>query len=341
MWNPPGVLTCRARRIAVSGFLLAVAVGGLTACRTSPSVAAYVGEEQVTVTELDDAVADRTADEAVATFVEGNETAFTRRVLSQLVEEEVYAAAAERYGVQVSNADINDRIEELLGDDDAETVFGQLAEQGITRTDVFENVRQQLTRREIALAEGAVEEPSEEELRARYEDTRESMAEVRLGYITVPDQATADALAAQLRANPAGYAVAAARYPGPTTLAEIDQRAVAEVPPPLVDGVAAAEPNSAFTVITADVQGVVVGFVEEIIYPTFDELRPELEQEFTEASDAAGVSLVDEVRADLDVVINPRYGVLDDAGELVPGDGGVVQLLEDNAAGGGDGGAED
>ena len=50
------MLKRRVPRIAVSGFLLAVAVSGLTACRTAPSVAAYVGDEQVTVAELDAAV---------------------------------------------------------------------------------------------------------------------------------------------------------------------------------------------------------------------------------------------------------------------------------------------
>jgi peptidyl-prolyl cis-trans isomerase SurA len=34
------------------------------------------------------------------------------------------------------------------------------------------------------------------------------------------------------------------------------------------------------------------------------------------------------VRSDLDVTVNPRYGVLED-GQVVPADGGVVQLLED------------
>jgi peptidyl-prolyl cis-trans isomerase SurA len=329
----------RAPRIVVSGFLLAVAVSGLTACRTSPSVAAYVGDEQVTVAELEAAVDARTEDDEIAAFVGDNETEYTRRVLNILVQQQVHTVAAELYGVDVTEADVRSRIDELLGEDDPEAVFSQLAQQGISRSDVFETVRQQLLRREIALAEGEVEEPSEEELRAQYAEAREGLAEVRFGYITVPDQATADTVQAALQADPGRYGAIAAQYPGPTTLAELDQRGLAEVPAPLAEPLATAQPNSAFTLTVDDVQGVIVAFVEGTVYPSFEELRPQLEQESSEAADAAGTSLIDRVREDLDVVINPTYGDLDDTGQIVPGDGGVVQILEDQATGGADDGA--
>ena len=49
------------------------------------------------------------------------------------------------------------------------------------------------------------------------------------------------------------------------------------------------------------------------------------------AADAAGSELVDDVRDDLGVTVNPRYGVLEE-GELVAGDGGVVDILEEGGA---------
>jgi peptidyl-prolyl cis-trans isomerase SurA len=330
------VLKRRARRIAVSGFLLAMAVSGLTACRTSPSVAAYVGDEQVTVTELEAAVDERTADEEVAAYAAAQESTFTRRVLNLLVQGEVHTAAAERYGVEVTDAEVRSRIDDLLGDDDPDTVYSQLAQQGIARADVFETVRQQLLRRELAVSQGEVEEPSEAELEARYEEAREGLAQVRFGYITVPDQATADTLSAQLQADPSRYSAAAAQFAGPYTLPELEERAVSEVPGPLAEQVAAAQPNSVFTQAVEEVEGVIVTFVEGTVYPSFEELRPQLEQEFTDEADAAGTSLVDAVREDLDVVVNPRFGGVDpETGELVPGDGGVVEFLDEQAADGG------
>ena len=50
------MLKRRVPRVLATGFLMAVAVSGLSGCRTSPNVAAYVGDEQVTVAELDAAV---------------------------------------------------------------------------------------------------------------------------------------------------------------------------------------------------------------------------------------------------------------------------------------------
>ena len=60
------MLKRRVSRVITTGFLLAVTVSGLTACRTSPNVAAYVGETQVSVSELESAVEERLTDEAVA-----------------------------------------------------------------------------------------------------------------------------------------------------------------------------------------------------------------------------------------------------------------------------------
>src|SRR5688500_17068734 len=125
---------------------MTVAVSGLTACRTSPNVAAYVGDEQVSVTELDNEVARRLEDPALAAFATGQEDQFTRQELSLLVLAEVHDVAAERYGVRVDGEDVQSRIDDLLSGRDLEAEYGRLAERGISRDDVFETVRQQLVR---------------------------------------------------------------------------------------------------------------------------------------------------------------------------------------------------
>lgn len=332
------MLKRRVPRLLVSGFLLTVAVSGLTACRTSPNVAAYVGEEQVTVTELDEAVAERLADDAIAEWAAGREDEFTRRVLALLVEEEVHAAAAERYDVRVGDDEVRRRIGVLLGDDDPDAVFERLAvEQGVGRDDVFENVRQQMIRQEIAESEGLAEAAGEAELRARYDEVREGLAQVSFGYITVPDQTVADAVLAQLTADPAAYPGLAAQYAGAYTLPALEDRAPDDVPPPLAEGVAAAAPNTGFTVPIPQAGGVVVTFVAGTVYPEFEEVRPQLEEEAAGQADTAGAELISEVRDDLGITVNPRYGVLEE-GRLVPGDGGVVDILGDEPPAEGDAG---
>jgi peptidyl-prolyl cis-trans isomerase SurA len=323
------VLKRRATRVLLSGFALTVAVSGLTACRTSPNVAAYVGEEQVTVTELENAVAARLEDPELAASVEGQADEFTRRVLSLLVRAEVHDAAAERYGVRVDDDDVRRRIQALLAGADADTEYSKLAQQGVSRADVFETVRQQLVSQGVAEAAGESEAPSEADLRTRYEEVREELAEISFGYITVPDEATAASVLASLTANPAGYAAVAAQYPSPTTLAALETRSKEEVPPPLAEGIAAAAPNTGFSLPVPEVGGVIVTFVAGLVYPPFEDVRPQLEQEAVGAAQEAGAGLVDAVREDLGVTVNPRYGVLED-GDLVPGDGGVVDLLEED-----------
>jgi peptidyl-prolyl cis-trans isomerase SurA len=306
---------------------MAVAVSGLSACRTAPNVAAYVGDEQVTVSELDAAVADRLEDDVVAAYAEDQGDDYTRRVLSALVQREVYDAAAQRAGVEVTDAAVRDRIDEVLAAQwpDNETAYAELATQGYTRADVFEEVRELVLRQEIAEAEGQGDALSEEALRARYEDTKDSLTSVSMGYITVPDQATADAVLAQLTASPADYATVAARYPGPATTPELEVRMPEDVPAVLAQGVAAAAPNTGFTIPVAEAGGVVVTFVQGT--PTFEQVREDLEQQARGELDQAGAKLVSDVRDDLGVRFNPRFGVPKDD-KLVAGSG-VVDILGD------------
>lgn len=332
MWQPAEVLKRRAPRLLVSGFVMAVAVSGLAACKTSPNVAAYVGDEQVTVTELENAVERRLADPDVAAFAAEQEAQFTRQVLSLLVGAEVHTAAAERYGVEVDDDDVRRRLEDLLAGSDEDAQYAQLAQRGIGRADVFETVRQQLVRQGIAEAEGKAQPPTEAELRARYDETRESLAEVSFGYITVPDEATAASVLAQLTADPASYPAVAAQYPSPTTLNTLESRPPGDIPPPLAEGIAAAQPNTGFSTPVPEAGGVVVTFVAGSVYPPFEDVRPQLEQEAAGAAQAAGGELVDAVRSDLGVTLNPRYEAVLENGQLVKGESGVVDFLDEGSA---------
>ncbi|UOX99760.1 SurA N-terminal domain-containing protein [Blastococcus sp. PRF04-17] len=322
------MLKRRAARMVVTGLLLTVPLG-LTACRTSPNVAAYVGDEQITVAELEAAMDERTQDETVAAAVAADQDAFTRRVLTVLVQEQVYTEVAARYGVEVDGDDVRAEIDDLLGDGDPDTVFGDLAQQGIGRADVFESVRQRLIRRAVAEAEGRADPLGVEALRARYEEIKGDFAEYSFGYIAVPDEATATAVLAQITATPAAYPTIAAQYPGAYTLPALEERGADELPSVLAEGITTAEPGSGFATPVPETGGVVVTFVEGLVYPPFEELRPQLEATAADEVDAAAGELVTEVQDDLEITVNPRFGVLDGF-RLVPDEGGVVDLLEDD-----------
>ncbi|MFL6169177.1 MAG: SurA N-terminal domain-containing protein [Ornithinibacter sp.] len=318
------------RRRFVAGLLLAVALGGLAACRTDPNVAAYVGDARISEAQLDDAVHQRLEDKAIAAYAKGKEADFTRRVLGFLVDEQVYRAVADRYSVTVSDRQVRSRIETLLNGQDPQAAYDQLAQQGISREDVVENVRQQLIRQEVAKAEGLSDALTEEGLRAAYEQQKESLARKDLGYILVPDQATADAAVAQLNADPRLYSRLAARFPGQLTLPAPQPFASSDVPQPLAEGVASAKPNTAFAVAVPDVGGVVVAFVGGTEYPTFEQARPQLESQAASTADDAATKVVDKNRDGLDITVNPRYGV-ENNGKIEAGGGGVVKILQSAA----------
>ncbi len=317
------MLMPRDPRVVALGVLLAVLA--LAGCRTSPDVAAYVGDAQVTVTELEEAVDERLTDENVAAFASTPGADYARRVLGFLVEREVYAAVAERYDVSVGDAAVRARIDELGGPADPDDVYAELALRGAARTDVVETIRQQLIREEVAEADGAGG-LSESALRTLYGEIREDYAQLEFGYVTVPDQATATAVLAQLTAAPTGYPAVAAEYPGEATLPELLQRAPADLPAVFREEFTAAQPNTGFTKAVKDL-GVVVGFVTGVVYPSFEQLRAQVQAVAAERVDAAGAEAVERVRADLDVTVNPHYGVLDEDGRLVRNDGGVVEIL--------------
>jgi SurA-like protein/parvulin-like peptidyl-prolyl cis-trans isomerase-like protein len=325
MWHARAVTRRRVLAVLAAGL---AAAGGLAGCRTSPSVAAYVGDEQVSVAELDDAVAERLADPDIAAYAAQDRTGYTRQVLSLQVGEEVYAAVARRAGIEVSDADVRVRIDQLLDGNDPAAVFRQVAQQqGASEADVVENVRQQLVRQRLAVDAGRAD-LSEEGLRARYDQTRDSLTQVELGLVTVPDQATADAVLAQLTADPAGYPAVAAPFAGPNTLPQVEARSAAELPPVLAEPVAATPAGRGFTLVVPEAGGVVVSFVRAVVVPEFADVRDQLADQAAGEADESGAELVADARDDLDLRVNPRYGVLEESA-VVAGDGGVVQLLED------------
>ncbi|SCX38607.1 peptidyl-prolyl cis-trans isomerase SurA [Klenkia marina] len=303
-------------------------LAGLAGCRTSPDVAVYVGEERVTVEQVRDAVDDGLADPDVAGYAAGlDDGAYTRQVLDLLIGERVYDAVEARYDVEVTPAQVEDRLEQLFDGQDADQVFAQLAQQqGLLPDDAREIVRQLLVREEVAEAEGLAD-LSDDGLQAAYEQARSAGRQFDFGYITVPDQATADAVVAQLRADPASYDALAAQYAGTYTVAP-RLTTVDELPQVLAAPVQTVLPEGVFSLPVAETGGVVVG---QVRFPAFEDLRADLDRQVRQAASQAAQPLVQDVEDGLDVTLNPRYGALED-GSVVADDGGVVRILDDAAA---------
>ncbi|MGY2127706.1 peptidyl-prolyl cis-trans isomerase [Blastococcus sp. SYSU DS0617] len=317
----------RAPRVVAAGMLVALALPALAACRTSPDVAAYVGEETITVDELRDEVDARRDDPAVTA---GEGADYNRLVLTELVRAAVFDSAAEHFGVDPDPDGLPELFQTLLGGQDPEAYLEEAGARGYSREDTLERVRQVALLQAIAVAEGEAEEPTAAALRATYEQgLAEQPRRVELGIITVPDQATADATVAELRADPESYAAVAAAYPGAGTTpapqpAAIDQ--LAAQAPDLAARVEATPPGGVFATSVQGVSGVLVVVVGEPVVPSFEEVRPQLAAAALQETVAAGEEILAEYQDELDVDVNPRYGELEDGAVVAP-EGGVVRLL--------------
>ncbi|MGY1814249.1 peptidyl-prolyl cis-trans isomerase [Blastococcus sp. SYSU D00820] len=321
----------RTRRPTAPLVLGLLAAAALTGCRTEPSVAAYVGDEQITVAELEAAVQAHRDTEGVTA---GEGADYTRQVLTGLVRAEVYTAAAEQWGVSVDTGELAGLLPGLIEGQDPDAFLEQRAAQGFTRDDVLEQVRQLRILQEIAEAEGLAPEPTEEELQSRYDAARGQLpAEVELGYVLTPDQAVADQVRADLTADPAAYPAVAAQFVSEVTLAEIELVAREDVPPPLADQVAASPAGTVFTTQVEGIPGVFVVVVGDTVVPSFEEVRPLIESAVLSEAVTAAQPVVQEFEDGLDITVNPRFGTLDEEGGVVAGEGGVVQILGTDPSG--------
>ena len=191
-----------AARVVLGGLAVALAAVGLAGCRTDPNVAAYVGGDTISVGQLDDAVAAREAEPQMASYVAAHRDTYPRQVLGLLVTSQVYDAAEQHFGVQVSDDAVRTELDQRLSGSDADQQYASAAAQGYSRQDVFEIIRQQLVRRQIAHVQKLDGALSESSLQAAYQQQLPSLTQKQLGLIDVPDQATADAVIAQLQAEP-------------------------------------------------------------------------------------------------------------------------------------------
>jgi len=321
------VLKRRVPRVLVTGSLLALAVAGLSGCRTSPNVAAYVGQEQITVAQLDSAVRDRLADGDVAAYAKSNGAAFRRQVLTSLIDQRVFDEAAQRYGVTVGEGEIRSRYAELLAarDTDAGTLEKNAAQAGASRRDVLEEVRHIVVVEKIAAATGKGDPLTETALQQRYQQELASFTKKEVGLVQVEDQATADAVLAQLTADPASYATVAAEHPAQNTLPALQELDTTQLPTQVASGIEAAAPNTGFPVPLQGT-GVVVVFVGNAVTQSYAEVRPKLVEEASAAVDKEGASLVSKVRSGMRLTVNPRYGEFK-GGRVTEATGGLVDIL--------------
>jgi hypothetical protein len=143
--------TVSPSRRVVAAVLCAVAAVSLAACSTDQiGAAAVVGDDRITVDELQEQVrdlADSLPDSAGAT---GDQSAAQHAILQRLIQSELLAAVGADEGVEVSDADVDAFIEErVVAQAPGGDIGPLLAQSNLTETSLRDFVRDQLTADEL------------------------------------------------------------------------------------------------------------------------------------------------------------------------------------------------
>ena len=251
----------------------------------------------------------------------GARRVFQQGYLSQQIRRRVLRPAAEEMGIEVDDADVEERLEQIKGDFPSEEEFEKaVADQGLTDEELNGLVRDQIIeerlRAEVTKEAGA----GEDEVRAYYEENRANYDEVRASHILVKDRALAERLAARLDKAPRGeveksFAALAKRH-------SEDKASGAKG-----GDLGWSSPNSYVPEFSGALAKLEVGEISEPVKSqfgfhiirlvgrrskSFEDVRPAIEQELGGvAQDEAWQEWLIDAYREADVEVNSRYGEFD------------------------------
>lgn len=316
--------------------LVVVAIA-LTGCaNVTGAPAASVGDVEISTEQLEaDVVAftflGQLSGAPCGTPIEGEsqDTACVRLTLTNEIQEEVVKAYALANDLAVPDADVLDAIAQLedgLGGPQA--LDDQLAQGGMTR----ERLRVLADRLLLfTVVQDAVvaERLDDEALRALYETSAQQLTSVEVAHILLPTRKEAEEVAGE--ATPENFAKLARQRstdPGSAstggslgTFSETQFRQ--QFDPTFVDAALALEPGQISGVVETQFGFHVIELVRRDV-AAFEQVRDQLSAQ--QAPQIFSDWLIEQYDA-TDIEVNPRYGRLDDAGQVVP-----VRSTEDTPA---------
>lgn len=316
------------KRLIVPFVALALALM-LTGCgELLDPAAAVVNGQKITVDEI---TADLERFEASPEFErlaqQGDAQALKRQVEQQILSQEIRRAVlqpkAEGFGIEVTDEDVAERMDQIKQDFPTEGAFEEaLKEQGLTLDQLTELVRDNLL--EERLREKVTEEtgPTEEELTAYYESNEADFTETAARHILVDDKALASRIAKQLQAAKDEAALERV-FEKLAKKHSTDQSNAAQggdlgyfKPGDFVPEFERAADELEIGEVSGPVKtefGFHVILVTDRRVAPFEDVRAEIEQELGQgAADEAWDEYVRKAYEEADVKVNPKYGEFDE-----------------------------
>jgi foldase protein PrsA len=316
--------------------LLAVGCGDLL-----DPAAAVVGGKKITV-EMIESELERfeRSPEFERLAEQGDAQEIKRQVEQQLLTQQIRRAVlepkAEEFGVEVTAEEIGDRLDQVKADFDSEGAFQEtLKEQGLTLQQLEQLITDQLLEEQLRAEVTEDVAPSEEELRAYYEENLAQFEQTEASHILVPEKAEAQDLARRLQAAPGDevqslFEELARRFstdPSADQGGELGTFAPGEFVPPFERAAADLDLGEVSDAVRTEFGWHVI-LVTDRTVATFEEVQAQIEAELSQGTaEAEWNDFVSRAYEEADVKVNPRYGefdeeafqVVDPTAEDVPG----------------------
>ncbi|MFN2587464.1 MAG: peptidylprolyl isomerase [Actinomycetota bacterium] len=323
-------------RVAAALLALAVLIGAPACGDLLDPAAAVVYGEKIPMDEvqalLDDYVASPSFEELAK---QGDPAALKREYeqgrLSALIMRAVLTPAAEERGIEITEAEVDEEIASIEADFANVAQFEEaLKEQGLTRSDLDEIVRDRILEQELRAAVVAGAEPTEEDLRASYEQNLQEFELTRTQHILVEKRGLAQRLARRLQVAPdakAGklFAKLARKQSTDPSVSENAGDLGFQPPGSFVEefenAAAALEVGEVSDPVRSEF-GWHVLRVRARRTATYEEARPQIRARLAgSAQDEAWAGFLRDLFAEADVEVNPRYGEWDETlGRIVDAD---------------------
>jgi foldase protein PrsA len=318
--------------LCIVAVLGAASCGGDEGGGGSRSAAAVVNGDRISVATIQDSL-DRFVDSkefenaTAGQDPEAFKRQYQQTVLSRLIRREVLSTAAEEAGIEVTDAEVSDRLDQVVEDVGGQEQFEtELANRNLTQEEVEGFVRDSLLEEALRAEVTKDVAPSDDEIEAFYEENIDQFNEIHTAHILVASNKRAVEISQQLKAASQDevdslFADLARKFSTDTASAkrggDLGFVAVSQFVPEYTQAVALLDEGEISNPIRTQFGYHVVRLLGERATP-LEDVRDQLVGELgTQRQEEAWQEFLADAYENSEISVNSRYGELDPESHMV------------------------
>lgn len=319
--------------------LLAAACGG----SADTSVAATIGDTEITEAEVNEAYNQRAEASGVASELAGDESGAVEEnlkvgVLTNLIRTEVLRRAAEDQDVEATEEEIAAQREELLSQVGGEEALDELIEQNnISEQELESNLRDQVIQDEIAAK--LADDVTDQEVRQAFREDPQNQYSEKVAVRHILTETRAQARDAIERIESGESFADVARDVSTDTASAQNGGDLGEIPrgatvPEFEEAAFGAEPGELVGPVRSQFGFHVLEVTDTVPAPELSEVSDQIREDLQTAAGAeAFTTYINEFVEGLDISVDEQYGTWDDASvSVVPPDAGSEPAVAPSGA---------